>query len=683
MNLDYHVKQEELVFGLDIGTRTIMGILGYKKDNDFIVVAAEQIKHESRAMMDGQIHDIFKVAQTVQKVKEALEKRVGMQLKEVAIAAAGRVLKTYLVRINQNLDGIKEIEKDIIRELELKGIDEAQVKLKEELGNTNIDYFCVGYSVVNYYLNEYIITNLEGHRGKTIGADVLATFLPRSVVDSLYAVMDKVGLDVVSLTLEPIAAINVAIPENLRLLNLALVDIGAGTSDIAITKDGAVIGYGMIPIAGDEITERIVHKYLVDFQTAEKIKYQIGKEERVSFSDILGIPHTVVSQEILEYLEDAVDYLAEEISAKIYELNGNKAPNAIFCVGGGSQVKGLTEKISEKLKLPKERVALRGGNTLINVKYECGPLLSPDVITPIGICVTSVLQRGYDFIEVKVNGDSVKLLNTKKLTVADAGIQKGFNHTNLLGRKGPSLIFKLNQQDKKIWGEPATPAEIYVNGKEASLDTPIHAGDDITIKPAINGKPAKAFIKDFIDEKKTKKITINDIEMELSVICMLNGAIVDKDTPINNNDEIEFFEIQTIEDLARYADIEVNGKEFFVNGVKVDLNYSIQNGDEVYFKEIKEDKVIIEKEKNKDDLSSHFQGIPLIVTVNGNKVTMKGKKSNYIFVDIFNFIDFDLKNPQGNIVLKLNGKRAAFTDIIKQGDLIEIYWDKSNKADDV
>lgn len=683
MNLDYHVKQEELVFGLDIGTRTIMGILCYKKDNDFIVVAAEQIEHESRAMMDGQIHDIFKVAQTVQKVKEALEKRVGMQLKEVAIAAAGRVLKTYLVRINQNLDGIKEIEKDIIRELELKGIDEAQVKLKEELGNTNIDYFCVGYSVVNYYLNEYIITNLEGHRGKTIGADVLATFLPRSVVDSLYAVMDKVGLDVVSLTLEPIAAINVAIPENLRLLNLALVDIGAGTSDIAITKDGAVIGYGMIPIAGDEITERIVHKYLVDFQTAEKIKYQIGKEERVSFSDILGIPHTVVSQEILEYLEDAVDYLAEEISAKIYELNGNKAPNAIFCVGGGSQVKGLTEKISEKLKLPKERVALRGGNTLINVKYECGPLLSPDVITPIGICVTSVLQRGYDFIEVKVNGDSVKLLNTKKLTVADAGIQKGFNHTNLLGRKGPSLIFKLNQQDKKIWGEPATPAEIYVNGKEASLDTPIHAGDDITIKPAINGKPAKAFIKDFIDEKKTKKITINDIEMELSVICMLNGAIVDKDTPINNNDEIEFFEIQTIEDLARYADIEVNGKEFFVNGVKVDLNYSIQNGDEVYFKEIKEDKVIIEKEKNKDDLSSHFQGIPLIVTVNGNKVTMKGKKSNYIFVDIFNFIDFDLKNPQGNIVLKLNGKRAAFTDIIKQGDLIEIYWDKSNKADDV
>ncbi|MDK2789274.1 MAG: hypothetical protein PWP07_2519 [Epulopiscium sp.] len=152
MNLDRHIR-EELVFGLDIGTRTIMGILGFQRGNDFVVIASEQIEHESRAMMDGQIHDIFKVAQTVQKVKAALEKRLGIQLKDVAIAAAGRVLKTYLVRIDQNLDEVKEINKDVIRELELKGIDEAQVKLKEELDDTNIDYFCVGYSVVNYYLN--------------------------------------------------------------------------------------------------------------------------------------------------------------------------------------------------------------------------------------------------------------------------------------------------------------------------------------------------------------------------------------------------------------------------------------------------------------------------------------------------------------------------------------------------
>ena len=132
-------------------------------------------------------------------------------------------------------------------------------------------YYCVGYSVINYYLNGYMISKLTGHKGKTAGAEILATFLPLTVVDSLYSVVNRTGLEVSSLTLEPIAAINVAIAPDLRLLNLALVDIGAGTSDIALTKEGSVFAYAMAPIAGDEITERISQQYLVDFATAEKI----------------------------------------------------------------------------------------------------------------------------------------------------------------------------------------------------------------------------------------------------------------------------------------------------------------------------------------------------------------------------------------------------------------------------
>ena len=79
---------------------------------------------------------------------------------------------------------------------------------------------------------------------------MLATFLPEEVVDSLYAAVEQAGLYVTNLTLEPIAAMTVAIPEQYRLLNIALIDIGAGTSDICITKDGSVIAYGMIPAAG-------------------------------------------------------------------------------------------------------------------------------------------------------------------------------------------------------------------------------------------------------------------------------------------------------------------------------------------------------------------------------------------------------------------------------------------------
>ena len=134
----------------------------------------------------------------------------------------------------------------------------------------------------NTYLNdETVFKSLNPTKRTRIGEDIIVTFLPEDVVDGLYAAVNQAGLEVANLTLEPIAAINVAIPESYRLLNIALVDVGAGTSDISITKDGSIIAYGMIPLAGDELTELIVQNYLVDFKTAEYIKLQSTTEEEI------------------------------------------------------------------------------------------------------------------------------------------------------------------------------------------------------------------------------------------------------------------------------------------------------------------------------------------------------------------------------------------------------------------
>ena len=70
------------------------------------------------------------------------------------------------------------------------------------------------------------------------------------------------------------------------MLNIALVDVGAGTSDISITRDGSIIAYGMIPYAGDELTEAIVHHYLVDFKTAEQMKRDSLRTYSAAFSTI-------------------------------------------------------------------------------------------------------------------------------------------------------------------------------------------------------------------------------------------------------------------------------------------------------------------------------------------------------------------------------------------------------------
>ncbi len=147
---------EKLVFGLDIGTRSIVGTVGYKVEDQFYIVAQRVREHETRSMLDGQIHDIGRVGATISQVKKELEEVVGVRLTDVCIAAAGRVLKTVNVHTEQIFEEEKEITPEDIYELNSKGIEAAY----EELGGTEdfgVKFYCVGYSVVRYYMNQYVI----------------------------------------------------------------------------------------------------------------------------------------------------------------------------------------------------------------------------------------------------------------------------------------------------------------------------------------------------------------------------------------------------------------------------------------------------------------------------------------------------------------------------------------------
>ena len=281
------------VFGLDIGTRNVVGTVGYKTEDDEFVVVAQYIKeHETRAMLDGQIHDIARVGRTIKIVKEELEQQIGQPLEEVRIAAAGRVLKTAAIHVEYEYAEEAVVTGEDIHTLNLLGIEKAQDELKQN-NDTKYKFYCVGYSTVKYFINDELFISIEGHKANKIGEDMIVTFLPEDVVDGLYSAVGQAGLTVANMTLEPIAAINIAIPENYRMLNIALVDVGAGTSDISITKDGSIVAYGMIPHAGDELTEVIVQHFLVDFKMAEHIKLESTVSDKVTYKDIMSIEHTI------------------------------------------------------------------------------------------------------------------------------------------------------------------------------------------------------------------------------------------------------------------------------------------------------------------------------------------------------------------------------------------------------
>ena len=712
---DKTALEQPLVFGLDIGTRNVVGTVGYRtEENEFIVVAQYVAEHETRAMLDGQIHDIGRVGRTIAKVKEELELQIGKPLTEVCIAAAGRVLKTVTTNIVYDFPEETVVTGEDIHTLDLLGIEKAQDILKE-MNDTKYKFYCVGYSVVRYYLNDEPFSNLESHKANQISEDIIVTFLPEDVVDGLYAAVGMAGLSVANMTLEPIAAINVAIPENFRLLNIALVDIGAGTSDISVTKDGSIIAYGMIPLAGDEITELIVQHYLVDFKTAEHIKLGCGMGDKVTYKDIMLIEHTIPSKEVWELTAPVVDKMTTEVAAKIKELNGDKSVSAAFIVGGGGKVHGYTEMLAEKLGLVKERVALRGEEVLQEVTF-LQPEIKKDplLVTPIGICLNYYDQRN-NFIMVRFNGERIKLYDNNKLTIVDAALQAGFPNEELFPKRGQELQFTVNGVTRIVRGEPGESAVIRMNDKPANINTPLEPNSEIVIEPSTKGTPAACTLEQ-LEEYTASDMAfiVNGRVVRCPKFLEVNGSIELPSYEIKSGDQIETRNFYTVGQLAEFMDVEVDWEhEILVNNrtataetliyENFTLDWTILSfgaaavpmdelpvadmdalrGENRDMESMNEEESIASEEAEEGEMSEGVQteegqpsvaGSEIVVVINGQPVRLTGKNS-YIFVDIFDFYEFDLKASAGRAVItKLNGNNAQFSATLSDGDEIELGW---------
>lgn len=547
----------QMVFGLDIGTRSIVGTVGYKSNNRFYVVAQRVREHETRAMLDGQIHDIHKVAATIRQVKEELEAAVGMPLTDVCIAAAGRVLRTVNVSVENEYGSDREVTQEDIYELTTMGVEKAYEMFQTE-NDTDMKFYCVGYSVVHYYINHYPMSNPDGHKARVMGADMIATFLPDDVVDGLYKAVELAGLQVANMTLEPIAAIQVAIPEMYRMLNIALVDVGAGTSDISITKDGSVIAFGMIPMAGDALTETIARHCLVDFVTAEKIKRDAGDCENIEYKDIMGLSQSISREELLEVVEPVLQSMAVQVADKMKELNGGKSVSAVFVVGGGGKLAGYTEKLAGELGIQKERVAVRGEEVMQSVEFlEDNIVKDSLLVTPIGICL-SYYEQSNNFIFAIFNEQRVKLFDNSMLAVVDAAMQAEFPNEGLFPRRGKELNFTVNGKARIVRGELGETAEILVNGREADIHTPIHNGDTIKVVPSTVGKAAELELGSLPEFGGVIAVNINEKRVELPKFARVNGQLQSRYYDIKENDVIEMLNFYTVKQVADFMDVLVD-----------------------------------------------------------------------------------------------------------------------------
>ena len=705
----------QLVFGLDIGTRSIVGTVGYMDKKKFHIVALYSKLHETRAMLDGQIHDISAVSESIKAVRAELEKKTGRQLKDVCIAAAGRVLQTVTTHVEQKFDEDTEINAEHVYSLELLGAQKAYEQFVKETV-FDMKFYCVGYTVERYYLNKYPMSELENHKGDMIGADIIATFLPDEVVDGLYKAVDMAGLHVANLTLEPIAAMEVAIPQSYRMLNIALVDVGAGTSDISITRDEAITAYGMIPSAGDEITEVIAKHYLTDFAEAEKIKFGAGEKGSIEFTDIMGLTQKTSPEEVTELIKPTVFSMTREISDRIKYLNGGKPVSAVFVVGGGGKVPLFTENLAAEMGISPERVAVRGEEVLRNVDFEIDGVKKDSLlVTPVGICLNFYNQKN-NFIFVTFNGVQIKLYDNSHLQVVDAAMQAGFANADLFPKHGKDISYTVNGKQKVVRGIVGEGAVIKLNGEQVSLNQKIKAGDNIEMIPSTAGAPAAVEISTLPEYRDSIKVIISGKTVTLPKFADVNGELKSGYYEIQDADAIVMRDYYTVQQLLDFLDVIVDNKEeIYVNheqafmdtpvydNFTVSLSFAEQGRDSENSEssessesmesastdatdmpdesEVSEVSDVPEEPeltpaKKPEQVSQQTEGTTVTVLVNGKNVVLSGKK-DYIYVDVFDRIDFDLSSPHGRAVAtKLNGQAAQYVEKLHSGDVLDIYWEE-------
>lgn len=709
----------KVLFALDIGTRKVKGIVAVAKDDCVEIAAVETAEHASRAMFDGQIHSIDEVAKTVRTIKEKLETRLRAKLSHVGVALAGRNLLTYQGKVIKVFDTETEVTQEMVRDIELEAVDTIIREQKEKLSQ----HYCVGYNPVYYELDNSRIANLIGHRAQTIATEVIVTFLPRVVLDSMFAVLKKADLEATNITLEPISAINAIIPPELRNLNIVLVDIGAGTADLAVTKDGFVSAFGMVSEAGDEITEAISHLLLADFSTAERIKRMLSTHEEITFEDIWGRSHTVKSDLIRRSVYPAVRKLAAAIAKEALALNG-ACPAAVVAVGGGSLTPQLIEALSEAFDLSREKIGIRLPQAVKNIRDLTGTLIGPDTITPIGITLMTARSLGLRFVDITVNGKKFRLLDFQQkkdimgaLTLA--GVMS--EQKRLYARPGLALTVEVDGVLKVVKGSLGSPARILRNNQEVfSLSEKINDNDVIEFREAIDGSEGSMSLKELLGLLPVH-IIYNSEVLLVDPVVIMDGKKVPLDAPVQDRAKIQTASL-TVKDVLSLKQVPVeslssrnilvninatpkiltqSNYSLLKNGHAAELEEEIAQGDVIEFSSTAplffRIKDVLEMPEYSGGMVINVDGKDIEIALETVQVYMNGQKVSpeeflidgadikvyylkdrqVLLSEIFKYIEFDPYKSLGKkLKIMVNDVPAGFTTPLRHGSRVEILFEE-------
>ena len=426
-------------------------------------------------------------------------------------------------------------------------------------------------------------------------------------------------------------------------------------------------------------------------------KFEEKPYEEVEYEDILGIQSTITRKEVLDILDSHIKEMTKMVSDEIIRLNGGNKVGAIFVVGGGGRIEGYTQSLAEIHDIQVNRVALRGEEVMGKIEFKDNSVSKDSlIVTPLGICL-HFYEDNNSFISVSLNDDRLKLYDNGNVTVVDAVMQIGLDNNALFPRRGDSLDFTLNGEPKSIKGELGEPCVVYLNSELTNLHAVLHANDYIKLIPSTNGAKGSVTLGKLNKGNTKLSIVVNRMNVTLPNLCTVNGEIAVDSYKIQDDDDVEVLDYLTVAQVLELMDINLTENQYVtVNNAPAESDTKVysrfdveihEKGEMTYAdlpedenaKEKSEETEVEGKSEDKKTASDNLLNKTIHVTVNGENIELNNKES-YVYVDVFDHIDFDLSKPQGEgIVTLINGRSADFLEELKDGDVVEIYWKERQK----
>ena len=384
------MEPSEIVVGLDIGTTKIVAIVGRRNEFGKIEILGMG-KSESFGVARGVVQNIDQTVQSIRTAVEEAEAKSGVDIKVVNVGIAGQHIRSMQHR------GIK-----------------TRASIEQEISQNDIDsliddmyklMMAPGEEIIHVLPQEYIIDNESGIKnpigmsGIRLEANFHIITGQIAAARNIYKCVQKAGLEVSELTLEPLASADAVLSNEEKEAGVVLVDIGGGTTDVAIFQDGIIRHTAVIPFGGNVITEDVKEGCTIIKSQAELLKMKFGsalasenqENEIVSIPGLRGRAHKEISVRNLSAIiqarmEEIVEHVYYEIKHSGYE---KKLIAGIVVTGGGAQLKHVSQLIEY----------ITGMDTRVGYPNEHLAKGSEDVTSPLFATSVGLVMKGLQTLD--------------------------------------------------------------------------------------------------------------------------------------------------------------------------------------------------------------------------------------------------------------------------------------------